>query len=347
MADQTLSLSGGASRARPGWPARPKLPRYVREYLRMVRTQLILVFGDADAVQPQALRTIVFRDEADCDWADIFAIEDALIALIPDAAVYDSVSIWRTRYRQIVGSALYDEYLKTKPPDPTAAHSDALAAAIRQDMLALAARIHYAYAFNPPKEKMRNRLSIFNAASIVLVGLAIFGQAFWRHIGILSQWVPACAGPSCGSFTSLEVVVLAGVLGGFISVQQRLQSWSDVDPLYKRLEISSGWFSITAIAPVIGAIFACVLYTIFFAGAITGSLFPEFGTPPGYGFSHQTTGIDFDGFLKCWPKVPADWAKLMLWSFIAGFAERFVPDVLSRLANVQYALGGTSQAAKS
>jgi hypothetical protein len=44
--------------------------------------------------------------------------------------------------------------------------------------------------------------------------------------------------------------------------------------------------------------------------------------------------IDLATFLRsAGPATGADLAKLTVWSFIAGFAERFVPDVLSRLAS--------------
>jgi len=32
------------------------------------------------------------------------------------------------------------------------------------------------------------------------------------------------------------------------------------------------------------------------------------------------------------PATAADWAKLAVWSFAAGFLERLVPDVLTRIA---------------
>jgi hypothetical protein len=38
-------------------------------------------------------------------------------------------------------------------------------------------------------------------------------------------------------------------------------------------------------------------------------------------------------FLETAPKSGKDFALLLIWSFIAGFAERLVPDTLMRLVN--------------
>lgn len=66
---------------------------------------------------------------------------------------------------------------------------------------------------------------------------------------------------------------------------------------------------------VFGAIFATLLFLTFIGGLVQGSLFPRFG---GDGW--------FDVLFR-----PSDWARLMVWSFIAGFSERFVPDLLNNL----------------
>ena len=42
---------------------------------------------------------------------------------------------------------------------------------------------------------------------------------------------------------------------------------------------------------------------------------------------------DFHGFVTNWmPKDAAANAKAIVWGFIAGFSERFVPNILNRLA---------------
>src|SRR4029078_4561252 len=62
-----------------------------------------------------------------------------------------------------------------------------------------------------------------------------------------------------------------------------------------------------------GAAFALVLWLMFLGGLLSGELFPK----------------EIAGPLTS--PIPKDLAKLLVWSFIAGFAERFVPDLLDKL----------------
>jgi amino acid permease len=66
---------------------------------------------------------------------------------------------------------------------------------------------------------------------------------------------------------------------------------------------------------LLGALFANVLMLTFVGGLVAGSIFPSFSA---------TSWSDL-GF-----RLP-DWSKLLVWSFIAGFSERFVPDLLDNL----------------
>ena len=41
---------------------------------------------------------------------------------------------------------------------------------------------------------------------------------------------------------------------------------------------------------------------------------------------------EIHGFVACWiPDGPTAYAKAIVWRFVAGFPERFVPDILNRL----------------
>ena len=65
----------------------------------------------------------------------------------------------------------------------------------------------------------------------------------------------------------------------------------------------------------LGAIFAGMLALMFMGGLVQGSLFPQFSN---VGWST----LQFDA---------SSWARLLVWSFLAGFSERLVPDLLDRL----------------
>jgi hypothetical protein len=80
------------------------------------------------------------------------------------------------------------------------------------------------------------------------------------------------------------------------------------------------------LSPVFGAVFAAILMMVFSGQLIHGSLFPEFTA------ERKDEGWTFISFLYWWkPTQATDVAKVLVWAFLAGFAEQFVPDVLDRL----------------
>lgn len=153
------------------------------------------------------------------------------------------------------------------------------------------------------------RLVIFAAASIVITGL-LFGLTLIFEQRLMVSWL------------CLE----CGIVGGFVSVQQRLGKIKN-DELAM---LSESWAAILVI-PIYGGIFALLLYVMFLAELVQGNLFPTFYVPA---FSDPPQTSDLVTFLReTYPKQGADFAKLILWSFVAGFSERFVPQIISSVAS--------------
>lgn len=70
-----------------------------------------------------------------------------------------------------------------------------------------------------------------------------------------------------------------------------------------------------------GAVAAPVTYYAFASGLLQGPLFPDFT-------GCQETSSSSLILFACKTKGPVETAKLLVWVFVAGFFERFVPDVL-------------------
>lgn len=294
------------------------LPKAGRLYLSALRSQYLLLHefrGTPLSPSITALLEAVDAKPQDASWSDVFAVELAVIDVTPDDQLSDQLLRMRGRYRDVIGNDAYALYAQTSPDDL----SMMTALQQRAELIALAQRLHYIYLFDPPKESVRTRLAIW-AAVLALVATLAGVFVFDRMVLAQTQ-----------GFSPIFPVVLAlfaGQIGGFISVQQRLQGGTGVDPLFKEMQLSAGWFSVVIVAPFIGAIFALVLYLIFAGELLKGGIFPDFSKnlDPKTGY---LMGISFQ-----------DWSKLLVWCFIAGFAERFVPDVLTRLTGSQYAVGG-------
>ena len=125
----------------------------------------------------------------------------------------------------------------------------------------------------------------------------------------------------------LYLVALVGTVGGNANNVRHLQRLSEqpddgeleVDPILATAQIY--------LSPIIGGVFAVLLYGIFMSGLIKGDFFPFFecGATVFEGDERLNT------FADCSPHRHSDVAKAFVWSFVAGFGERFVPNILDGL----------------
>jgi len=127
-----------------------------------------------------------------------------------------------------------------------------------------------------------------------------------------------------GRFMLTWAAFIFGIIGGFVSIQQRIKNVSD-----EELELlCTSWFQILLV-PIFGGIFALVLYTIFIGEIITGAMFPEFQLP-----LTPESGVDAAFFrqllTETYPKSGEDLGKFIFWSFAAGFSERLVPQIITK-----------------
>ena len=153
------------------------------------------------------------------------------------------------------------------------------------------------------------RLLIFAALSLVVTSL-IFGLTLFFNERLMISWL------------AFE----CGIIGGFVSIQQRL--WK-IDSEELNL-LSESWATILVI-PIYGGIFSLLLYVLFLAGLIQGHLFPSFYIPE---FNTPPTTDDLVSFLpKTYPTQGSDVAKLIFWTFVGGFSERFVPQIIQQVTD--------------
>jgi len=130
----------------------------------------------------------------------------------------------------------------------------------------------------------------------------------------------------------LPVVILSGVLGSFVSALNRIYSSKNIFPVgnYSIFlnKTNSYLIAYSSIPPLVGAISATILYVIFASHIIQGPFFPEFSCK----LLESKQCNEFTLFLNNWsPKTAQDIAKSIVWGFIAGFSERFVPDILNKV----------------
>ena len=294
------------------------LPKYAQSYYESILAdyESVPVPDPNDAVALKAAvdaKAIVAR-HPDIGWKDIYVLEIAVVRLQSLEKLRRRAWAIRTKYKQAVAPEVYAAYENSKPPEPATAQL----ADLRADIEKILEEFHWLYTTGRARDERFRRTKELLVEIGALLAAIVVGLSF------------------LGNFSVLGVIAISGMAGALMSIIRRLQdvglkSLSTSDPIMDLSGLDAGFIGI-AIALFSGAIFAVLLYMLFIAGMsnIAGELVPKIvanGTRPG------CAGLSFTDFASCTgPASGIDFAKLVIWSFIAGFAERLVPDVLDRIA---------------
>lgn len=291
----------------------PNVPPYGWSYFdHLVAVYVTLNSADkrADAVIEKA------RKEPDnLTWGDIFLMENIVFSLQPPEVVDRNAWIIRERFREMTCPAVFTKYVESNFPKET--DTPAKFQLLKADLTRILDVLHWYYSLIPMRERMRKSLTVHCIAYVVLYTV-VLGAALMLCHAYKADFLAMTAG-----------VVYWGILGGFVSSQRRMQSIpSDGDPLISVFGLDSAGYYLW-LSPLLGAIFAVVLALMFIAGILKGSVFPAFHIP-----MQRHAGLTF--FTFTWATLPIsseEYGKLFVWAFLAGFAERLVPDSLDRLSS--------------
>jgi hypothetical protein len=122
------------------------------------------------------------------------------------------------------------------------------------------------------------------------------------------------------------VLFLCGGCGAIVSNYRRLSLISESEEALQKVLNNQMVTIHLYISPLIGGILALLLWTTFFSGLIQGTFFPAIEGTKGEYQNFQ------DLLVNTHPASYADAAKGMFWAFVAGYSERFVTNIIDKLA---------------
>jgi len=291
----------------------PNVPAYGWSYF----DHLVAVYVTLNSSDPRADAVIKKSHDRpdDLTWGDIFLLEDTNFSLMPPDVVERSAWILRERFREIASCTVYDKYINSDVPKD--ATTPAGLSLLKADLTRVLDFLHWYYSLIPMRERIRKSLTLDCIFMVVAYTAVLGGTLFWCHAH------------TADFLAMLACVVYCGIIGGFVSSQRRMQSLpNDGDPLISVFGLDNAGYYLW-LSPLLGAIFAIILTLMFIAGVLKGSAFPDFFLPPANGQALRF----FDFIWATLPKTSEEYGKLFVWAFLAGFAERLVPDNLDRLAS--------------
>jgi hypothetical protein len=288
---------------------------YGLNYFEQLRTEWTLTPNAEQTVGAsgqQRLQELLGKAPGDLTWSDVYAFERLVTRAVPFERLKRLGPFIRDEYKDAVGPEAYQAYEKGTPSPA----DDSNEAALRADIEQVQCELQWVYILKPLEEASRNYLTRWLSFMMFGLTLLLIGWITFNHF-LVHQSEP---GPQPIAF-----VIFAGALGATFSAQRRIQTaGASRSTLISLMQSGSTRLSVQ-IAPIIGALSACVLALLFGSGLISGAVFPKVAV-----IHASQEAVPLLLPLNSANDVP--FAMLLVWSFVAGFAERLIPDALDRLA---------------
>jgi hypothetical protein len=120
-----------------------------------------------------------------------------------------------------------------------------------------------------------------------------------------------------GDLRTSILIFTIGNIGSYVAVHKSLSDLTDTE----LIQLSKSWLGII-VPSFVGGILAFVLYLLFLSKILEGALFPTFEP-------HPDAPRGFESLFAQYGKSMTDYAKLFFWSFVAGFNQKYVVDVIN------------------
>ena len=126
----------------------------------------------------------------------------------------------------------------------------------------------------------------------------------------------------------MMMVFFSGTIGAVVNNYYRLSRLSKQEEIESSELNKPGIIIQMYVSLFLSGILGFVAYGLFMSGLLQGELFPKFSDN-----INQPYGDLYSFLVSVQPKNNSDAAKAIVWAFVAGFSERFIPNVLDSLVS--------------
>lgn len=270
-------------------------------------------------------RLMAKRDKS---WSDVYALERLIVPLMPELEV-NAFFHRRLARAKALSLPAYGAHELNWEAAKAEKHPDERSRAKRAAYFVLLDDLNWFHTAQRLDRAQRDRAAqrLWRAGVVILFVVAL-PWLLLAGLNTFSGRVPAVRAlleallahaPLFGLYTALSFGLLGALFSRLSSFQSNVSdlSYSDINQTFKLryLMVRFGF----------GMVGAAVLYFLMAGGFVQGSLFPNLRATDFISRTISVWSLDLKAI------VPnADFAKLVVWSFIGGFSERFVSSTLER-----------------